>query len=1748
MDDNVIDTLSLEIESNAHGADKSINKLAKSLIKLQTSVSDLGSIDLTKFSQNMKGLIDSTTGFDVDSIQVGISSLRKLSQIKTGNLSNAAIGIKDMSEALKGMSDVTIPNLEGVPNLVSAMKEISSIGKIDLKSDTITSSAIGIMNMAEALKSMSGVTIPSLDGIGLLSENLRKFGGVNVTQATENLPNLSRDLVSFVSGLNGVGSLTFDFTGVSNLVQNISRLGGAKATEATSNLPQLKDQILQFVTGLNKLQAVTFDVSGLTSLVSAITKLGGSAAGKAVPNIENLAVALKNMMTTLSKAPKVSQNLIQMTTAMAQLASNGNRIQGVSTGIASGFGRIGPAAASAKKHTLSLAAAFGKFYATYWLVLRGLGQFKKAIDISSNLTEVQNVVDVTFGDMKQKVEDLAATSIQDFGMSELTAKQISSRFQAMGIAMGFTQDKMSDMSIELTKLAADMASFYNVEQDAVAKSLQSVFTGETEPLRKYGLDLTNATLQAWALAQGLDVNVQKMSQMEKTALRYRYVMENSAAAIGDFSRTSGSWANQLRILNQQFQQLGGIVGGVLINAFKPFISALNSVMQSVIKFAQTVANALGAIFGWTIEINSGGLATDFEAAGAGAEEMDKGTGGAAKNLKDMNKYIAAWHEVNNMTTSDDTGGGGGGGGVGGAAGDLGDAADAQFKRTESILDKFKSEIDNLYDLGAYIGKVLTDAMNGIDWEKVYQGARDFGTGLAQFLNGLISPQLFGAVGRTIAGALNTALYFLNSFGHEFDWTNFGNSIAEGINRFFDNFQFSLLADTLNTWAKGMLDALIVALQKIEWREIGVKIGEFLVDIDFLEIGQKIVQAIWEAINGAFKLYKGMLETAPLETAILTLVGAVELLHSKAFAKLLTAIAKADSALSLLSGGFKTLKTNISDKGLFGGISTSLTDLGNKLTTVQKYAVTAVAALGEFVVVKNSIYDLASGTGSVLANLLELGAAAGIASVAMYAALGPAGLAVAAITGIIAGILAIRDAWADKLESEFESFQETMGSNVDTLNDATDALNGLSEVQKGYLDNADSDVEKLGRLADSYFELADQTDLTREEQERLKEYADELIDQCPLLAGAIDDVTGKYTTQKDEIYKLIQAQQEQMQADAYKKVMDEYADALTKANVELAVSENQYEANEEKISKLSDAMDSLVESGKDQNIWASENADILKDLGVIYEDGNFSAKDLAETISFFEKEQIELNDAIRDGNAAVSYAETAYNTANEKMEEHQQKQKELIRGSAEYQQALRDLQYDMSNMNLSLSEDFLGNLAESGFDSSGLKQYFESISEGVSANSESLKRMFANIGMSLPDELATQLEGREAEPQAAAIRLIMGIQSGVQATEPQLIELFSNLGIELVPELIKSIEGQDAAIQAATINTLSKIEQGESLAEKNLRILFSNLGMSVPNELIQSMDKMEGPTQKSVIELLSQITAGHDFSKEELTTKFNELGLELPQSFQDAMESMNDKTFQQAMDLFGQVISATDEERGPLLEKLRELGIDLSEDAFVPGIEDGIDDVEEASKELAKTPENTISSMMDSVFNKAKELGKYVAQGYAKGISENAGLAETAAREMADKSYLAPKKKLKVKSPSRLFSELGQFVVLGFNKGIIDESDSTYNMMSDFAQRLSNGFDVQAPKLDLSVPNVDFSPKSHDIGKFQSTMQMEMDARMASLEFENRQLRETLEAILVEVRNKQLIVGDRDIFNANRRETVKFGNRTKKDPYPIYGKS
>lgn len=813
-----IDDLQIKIEADAKTASDKLDALAQSMVKLASSLS-----------------------------------------INVGKMSGVAIGLNSITRASQNL------NSRNITTLATAMEKVAGVDSAQI------SRVAG--SMTQLKNSISGGFNTDMTGIVNVANSLSKLGGKNATQGAQNLVLIKDQLAQFVQGMNSVGTFTFDPTGLTNTIKAIAKLGGKTATQATANLPSISAQLQNFVRQMNQIGSMSFDNKNLTDLVTSIGRLGSVASGRAVNNIPLLANNLKYLFETLSKAPYISQNIIQMTTALANLARTGASSGTAARSLGTSLFSFSKSAGNASKSAFSLAGAIGKFYATYWMVIRGLGLFRNAIDISSDLTEVENVVRTTFGNMEYKVNDFVQNSIQQFGMSELSVKQYASTFQAMGTAMdvggkqienanrflnGATDgyiglsDSMSDVSLNLTKLTADMASFYDKDQADVAKDLQSVFTGMVVPLRKYGLDLTQATLKEWAMKNGMDADIKSMTQAEKAMLRYQYVLANTTAAQGDFARTADTWANQVRILKQNFQQLGGIIGGALINAFKPFLRTLNFVMQKVISFATTVTNALGAIFGWKFEVSGGGVADDWSDAASSADDLADSTGKAADNTKKMKTNLLAIDELNVLNPDDsDTGSGGSGSDAGGAGGGAGSGG---LVKTDTIWKDFESNIKDLYQLGEYIRDALIGAMESIDWDSVYEKARNFGTGLAEFLNGLFAGSngitLFGEVGKTIASALNTVVYAALSFGKEFNFEQFGYNIADGINNFFATFDFAALAETLNTWANGIWNVLTTAISNIDWMTAYNKIVEFLENIDIKTIAITIGMLSIKNILGA----------------------------------------------------------------------------------------------------------------------------------------------------------------------------------------------------------------------------------------------------------------------------------------------------------------------------------------------------------------------------------------------------------------------------------------------------------------------------------------------------------------------------------------------------------------------------------------------------------------------------------------------------------------------------------------------------------------------------------------------------------------------------------------------------------------------------------------------------------------------------------------------------------------------------------
>lgn len=779
--------------------------------------------------------------------------------------------------------------------------------------------------------------------IGNLQDKLRGLGDTLNSLNGASISNFASGMSQLATSLRSVSSI--DTRTFSKIATNMEKLGNLDTARLVSSASALKSM----ATELSGFANISKQSAEITQLTASISKLGSKSAGYAADNIRNLGSALKEVMTTLSSAPRVNSNIIQMTNALANLSQQGSKVGSASRSLVTGFSNTTKSIKSTRSGFRGLASTIGKFYATYWLVMRAVGKLGGAVDLASQLTEVQNVVDTTFGDMASKVDDFTKTSIQDFGMSELTVKQISSRFQALGTSIGIsseqvangtavankalmsqnntlykTTDSMADMSLNLTRLAGDMASFYDVDQADVAKSLQSIFSGTIAPLRKYGLDLTQATLSEWAMKNGLDANIKSMTQAEKVLLRYNYVMANTQAAQGDFAKTANTWANSVRVLKQEFQAWGSIIGGVVINALKPFVQALNKVMLKVISFTRTVADALGAIFGWTIEISGRGATADgMEDIAGGVGDIGDNADSSNKKAQKLKKTLLSIDEIHALDDNSDSGSGGGSGSGGSGGGGAGSGVNSSLKKTDGLLEKYKSSIKDLYSLGKYIGDALASAMESIDWKKIYRKADNFGKGLADFLNGLISPRLFYDLGATIAGSLNTALHFLNSFGTTFDWTNFGLSIANGINGFFENFDFALLAKTINAWVQGIYTMLTTAIKNVSWKDVLKGITDFLSNLDIktveIIVGTLLIKKIISLKLGSVALaFIGKSLSKAIAEAIASKIG-FELVEGAGIG---TAIMQAFKTI------FASLSTNLGllIEGLFSGLS-----LGDAIT-------------------------------------------------------------------------------------------------------------------------------------------------------------------------------------------------------------------------------------------------------------------------------------------------------------------------------------------------------------------------------------------------------------------------------------------------------------------------------------------------------------------------------------------------------------------------------------------------------------------------------------------------------------------------------------------------------------------------------------------------------------------------------------------------------------------------------------------------
>ena len=377
-----------------------------------------------------------------------------------------------------------------------------------------------------------------------------------------------------------------------------------------------------------------------------------------------------------------------------------------------------------------------------------LAQFgKECVELGSNLSEVQNVVDVTFTTMSDKVNEFAKNAMTSAGLSETMAKQYVGTFGAMSKSFGFSEQQAYDMSTALTQLTGDVASFYNISQDLAYIKLKSVFTGETETLKDLGVVMTQSALDQYALANGYGKTTSAMTEQEKVALRLAFVQKQLSAASGDFIRTSDSWANQVRVMQLQLQSLKATVGQGLINLFTPVLKVINILLGKLATLANAFKSFTELITGKKSSGQTGasgaGLAgTDaiadtadqYGEAADNAEKLAGATNDTADTTKKATKaakgYLSPLDEINNYSTDKSTDSSSKApSATGGLLDQIKDVVQnvdyGKLAEGETVLDKMskplKKIIDRFKQLAKLIAKGFWDGLG--DYEPIFDGIK-----------------------------------------------------------------------------------------------------------------------------------------------------------------------------------------------------------------------------------------------------------------------------------------------------------------------------------------------------------------------------------------------------------------------------------------------------------------------------------------------------------------------------------------------------------------------------------------------------------------------------------------------------------------------------------------------------------------------------------------------------------------------------------------------------------------------------------------------------------------------------------------------------------------------------------------------------------------------------------------------------------------------------------------------------------------
>jgi len=926
MADVSIDSIQLQIESDSSDAEKSVERLATSLLGLNKTL------------------------------------------VKVGNNAGA---VRSLARSLAALNDIKIPNLDG---LVSKLKELSEINpdkltkKVSVKVNTdgidkldglkerlerafsglkeLKLSQTGVTGLLRSITQIANTDLTKFDSNSFngIIDGLKRFSslkdadlkGVGVTNVANAISRLSKtdmqkvasDLEGIKNAFSGFSGLDMKATGVSNIASSIIRL--TKVDLSKLNLSAFTP-FIESLQAMTQLQGVTESAKGIGTFVNALNRL--LKVTEDMDGVDQRLTALSATLGTfyesLANMPEISENTVRMTEALSNLG----KVSVQSTKGLSNYGSQSEAVTVITKAVDTAindaTAIFKKFFAVlqklgkavYIQPLKNLANVAKelgtkgadgiknfigkikelnnagtsfksfgeklkeilgllvgirgvtgvfnwvkdATEAGANVAETNHIIEQTFGDLSDQVNNWAKDAIENYGIAQTSAKRYAGTLSAMFQSSGIGYKDAAQMSMDLVGMAGDLSSFYNVDTATVFQKLKSGMAGMVRPLRDFGIDLSVASLNEYALAQGMGKTYAQMTQAEKTMLRYQYLLNATTNQANDFKNTNMSMANSLRTFKAYVEAITETLGEGFVSALRHVVHWLNTIAKRVLSVAQVFRDFMEVLFGKNI--SGGGITVnDYEDIDDFASDTANATGAtsdnlgdAADNAKELKKELSVlpFDELNQLAKpkeeSEAKSPSGSSGGIGDSSlGDVGtgllDQMSEAFKGNglPDAINEWAERIKKAFLDKDWkgLGEALADGINEgiqklydlLDPNKLHKKIDPWVDGFIETFNSLVDNIHFGQLGSAMARGLNFLLEEANRILTKIDWENLGKKLAEWANGLVHDVEWDQLgqffANKLNVFweiASGFVD-------DFNWTELGLGLSEgadnFVKQVDY----------------------------------------------------------------------------------------------------------------------------------------------------------------------------------------------------------------------------------------------------------------------------------------------------------------------------------------------------------------------------------------------------------------------------------------------------------------------------------------------------------------------------------------------------------------------------------------------------------------------------------------------------------------------------------------------------------------------------------------------------------------------------------------------------------------------------------------------------------------------------------------------------------------------------------------------------